>query len=200
MIYESMMNSMVNSWRKLWKNDSLSFYFAQIAPYTYGADTARKSAYLRESQLNAASSIPYAGMAVTMDVGTQRGIHPPDKTSVSKRLLYLALAKTYHKPGIVYSGPVYKSMKKDGDKINIDFNFAENGVTAFGKELVNFEIAGDDHIFYPATAKIINTGVSVQSDKVKEPVAVRYGFKDWVMGDLYNDEGLPASSFRTDDW
>lgn len=200
MIYEKLMNSMVGEWRRLWKNDSLSFYFAEIAPYAYGADTARKSAYLRESQLNAANSIPNAGMAVTMDVGTQRGIHPPDKTTVSKRLLYLALAKTYHRPGIVYSGPVYKSMKKDGDKINIDFNFAENGVTAFGKDLSNFEIAGADRIFYPATAKITNSGVTIQSDKVKEPVAVRYGFKDWVVGDLYNVEGMPASSFRTDDW
>jgi sialate O-acetylesterase len=190
----------VSEWRKKWKNDSLSFYFAQIAPYAYGADTARRSAYLRESQLNAASSISNAGMAVTMDVGTQRGIHPPDKTAVSKRFLYLALAKTYHKPGIVSSGPVYKSMKKEADKINLDFNFAENGLTAFGNELANFEIAGDDKVFYPATAKIINTGISVQSDKVKEPVAVRYGFKDWVLGDLYNNEGLPASSFRTDDW
>jgi sialate O-acetylesterase len=199
-IYEKLMKAMVAGWRKSWKNDSASFYYVQIAPYTYGADTGRKSAYLRESQLNAASSIPDAGMAVAMDVGTQRGIHPPDKTTVSKRLLYLALAKTYHKPGIAFSGPVYKSMKTDGNKINIYFNYAENGITTFGKELSNFEISGADKVFYPATAKITNTGVTVQSDKVQEPVAVRYGFKDWVVGELYNDEGLPASSFRTDDW
>jgi sialate O-acetylesterase len=198
--YERMMQSMVGEWRKLWKNDSLTFYYVQIAPYTYGADTARKSAYLRETQLKASSSIPNAGMAVAMDVGTQRGIHPPDKTTISKRLLYLALAKTYHKQGIVFSGPVYKSMKVDSSRINILFDFAENGLSSFGKELSNFEVAGADKIFYPAIAKITNTGITVQSDKVKEPVAVRYGFKDWVVGDLYNNEGLPASSFRTDDW
>ena len=199
-IYEKMMQSMVGGWRKLWKNDSLSFYYVQIAPYAYGADTARRSAYLRESQLAAASSIPNAGMAVAMDVGTQRGIHPPDKTAISKRLLYLALAKTYHKNGVAFSGPVYKAMKKDADKITIEFTHADNGLTANGKELATFEIAGADHIFYPAIAKIVAGGVTVQSENVKEPVAVRYAFKDWVMGDLYNNEGLPASSFRTDDW
>lgn len=198
--YERMMQSMVGEWRKLWKNDSLTFYYVQIAPYTYGADTARRSAYLRETQLKASSSIPNAGMAVAMDVGTQRGIHPPDKTTISKRLLYLALAKTYHKQGIVFSGPVYKSMKVDSSRINILFDFAENGLSSSGKELSNFEVAGADKIFYPAIAKITNAGITVQSDKVKEPVAVRYGFKDWVVGDLYNSEGLPASSFRTDDW
>lgn len=198
--YERMMQSMVGEWRKLWKNDSLTFYYVQIAPYTYGADTARRSAYLRETQLKASSSIPNAGMAVAMDVGTQRGIHPPDKTTISKRLLYLALAKTYHKQGIVFSGPVYKSMKVDSSRINILFDFAENGLSSFGKELSNFEVAGADKIFYPAIAKITNSGITVQSDRVKEPVAVRYSFKDWVVGDLYNSEGLPASSFRTDDW
>lgn len=199
-IYEKMMQSMVSGWRKMWKNDSLSFYFVQIAPYTYGADTARRSAYQREAQLAAASSIPNAGMAVTMDVGTQRGIHPPDKTAVSKRLLYLALAKTYNKKGVTFSGPVYKSMKKEGDKITVQFSYADVGLTANGKELSTFEIAGADRIFHPATAKIVAGGVMVQSDNVKDPVAVRYAFKDWVMGDLYNNEGLPASSFRTDDW
>ena len=198
--YERMMQSMVGEWRKLWKNDSLSFYYVQIAPYTYGADTARRSAFLRETQLKASMSIANAGMAVAMDVGTQRGIHPPDKTTISKRLLYLALAKTYHKNGIAFSGPVYKSMKVDTSRVNIDFNFAENGLTSFGKDLSNFEVAGADKIFYPATARITNAGVTVQSDRVKEPVAVRYAFKDWVIGDLYNNEGLPASSFRTDDW
>jgi sialate O-acetylesterase len=199
-IYERLMNEMVAGWRKKWNNDTLAFYYVQIAPYTYGADTARQSAYLRETQLKAASSISYAGMAVAMDAGDQRNIHPADKTTLAKRFLYLALAKTYHKPGIIFSGPVYKSMKKAGDVISIDFSFADNGVTSFGKELANFEIAGADRIFYPATAKIINTGVSVQSTNVKDPVAVRYAFKDWVVGDLYNVEGLPASSFRTDDW
>jgi sialate O-acetylesterase len=139
-------------------------------------------------------------MAVAMDVGTPRGIHPPDKTTISKRLLYLALAKTYHKAGITFSGPVYKSMKIDSSRVNIDFSFAENGLTSFGKDLSNFEVAGADKIFYPATAKITNSGLTVQSESVKDPVAVRYAFKDWVIGDLYNNEGLPASSFRTDNW
>ncbi len=199
-IYERLMQSMVGEWRKIWKNDSLSFYYVQIAPYTYGADTGRRSAYLRETQLKASSSIPNAGMAVAMDVGTQRGIHPPDKTTISKRLLYLALAKTYHRNGITFSGPVYKSMKIDSSRVNITFDFAENGLTSFGKDISNFEVAGADKIFYPATVRVTATGITVQSEKVKDPVAVRYGFKDWVVGELYNNEGLPASSFRTDDW
>lgn len=196
--YEEMMVSMVNEWRNLWNRD-LAFYYVQIAPYQY-ADKPLAGALIREAQLKASKRIPNSGMAVTTDIGTANYIHPPDKTTVSKRLALQALANTYGLKGLPFASPVYKSMSTDKNVINITFDHAENGLSSFGKELSVFEIAGDDRVFYPAKAKITGIGVSVQSDKVKQPVAVRYAFKDWVVGDLYNTEGFPASSFRTDNW
>ena len=111
------------------------------------------------------------------------------------------MAKTYNYKGLEYCGPVYKYIKIENNKLNVFFDYAENGLTSFGKELQSFEIAGADKIFYPARA-MINDDKSVQvwNDEVKNPVAVRYAFKEYVKGDLYNNAGLPASSFRTDSW
>ena len=196
--YEQMMGSMVKEWRQLWDRD-MAFYYVQIAPFQY-ADNPLASARLREAQLKASRSIPNSGMAVTMDVGMESFIHPPDKTVVSQRLAFQALSKTYGVKGLAHESPVYKSMSIENDVVNLRFDHAENGLTSFGKILSTFEIAGEDKVFYPASAKLIATGIAVQSDKVKSPVAVHYAFKDWVVGDLYNVEGLPASSFRTDEW
>ena len=144
--------------------------------------------------------IPNSGMAVSIDVGQERFIHPPDKTTISKRLFFWAMANTYGMKGLPHQSPVYKSMKIDKDQITVSFSNAENGLSAFGNDLSAFEIAGEDKVFYPAKAKIIRGGVRVQNDNVKSPVALRYAFKDWVVGDLFNSEGFPASPFRTDDW
>lgn len=197
--YEDMMISMVNEWRALWNRD-LSFYYVQIAPFKY-ADRPLAGALIREAQLKASKRIPNSGMAVTMDIGAENSIHPPDKTTVSKRLALQALANTYGIKGLSYASPEYKSMTIEKGVASISFDHADNGLSSFGKSLSSFEIAGEDKVFYPATAKIIGKGVvTVQSEKVKQPVAVRYAFKDWVIGDLYNIEGFPASSFRTDNW
>lgn len=196
--YEELMVSMVNEWRALWNRD-LAFYYVQIAPFGY-KDRPLAGALVREAQLKASRRITNSGMAVITDIGTENFIHPPDKTTVSKRLALQALANTYSIKGLPYASPVYKSMSVQKDVVNLSFDHAENGLSSFGKPLSAFEIAGEDHIFYPATAKITSNGVSVQSAKVKQPVAVRYAFKDWITGDLYNTEGFPASSFRTDNW
>ena len=200
-IYDKLMVSMVKEWRKLWEMGDWPFYYVQIAPYTYTLkDKQGLAPYLREAQLKAMSEIPNAGMVVTMDVGSERVIHPPDKLPVSKRLAYWALANTYGKKGINYLSPVYKSIKITGDNAYINFNYTPNGLTTFGKELLAFEIAGNDKVFCPAQAKISGNGIIVSSENVKTPVAVRYAFKDWVVGDVYNTEGLPLAPFRTDDW
>ncbi|MDP4275622.1 MAG: sialate O-acetylesterase, partial [Bacteroidota bacterium] len=102
--------------------------------------------------------------------------------------------------GIGYSGPTFKSMTTTGGKIKIEFDHAANGLTAYGKELSCFEVAGNDKTFYPAKASISGSSVILTSEEVKDPVSVRYAFKDFIVGDLYNTEGLPASSFRTDNW
>lgn len=196
--YDQLMEAMVKGWRTAWNIGEWPFYYVQIAPFKY--DKTNQSAFLREAQLKASSLIPNSGMVVSMDVGTENFIHPPDKTAISKRLIYWAMANTYGMKGLAFASPVYQSHKIVKNVITISFSHAENGLSSFGKTLSAFEIAGDDKVFYPATAKITVAGVVVQSEQVKTPIAVRYAFKDWVAGDLFSNEGLPASSFRTDDW
>ena len=112
----------------------------------------------------------------------------------------MALAKTYGKKGFACEGPMLKEMKVEGNLVRLTFDNAPNGLTSFGKELRCFEIAGENKRFLPAQALITNTGITVFSLLVNTPAAVRYAFKDYIIGDLFNTEGLPASSFRTDTW
>ncbi|WP_343702175.1 sialate O-acetylesterase [Chitinophaga sp.] len=196
--YAQQMLSMVSDWRKHWNCGEWPFYYVQIAPYKY--DNDNHSPYLREAQLQALKIIPNSAMAVTADIGKEQSIHPPDKMTVAKRLAYCALARDYGISGLPYQGPVYKSMKVNKDTIDLTFDNAQNGLYAGGKELTLFEVAGEDKVFHPATAQITGAGIRVRSEQVKNPVAVRYAFKDWFTGELFNTEGLPASSFRTDNW
>ena len=135
-----------------------------------------------------------------MDIGEEKYIHPANKQIGGERFAYLALAKTYNIKGIAYSGPVLKEMKIDGPMVKLSFDHAINGLTTFGKKLTHFKIAGKDKRFYPAHATINWQGITLFSAFVPNPVAVRYAFDDFVVGELYNNAGLPASSFRTDDW
>jgi len=200
-LYAKLFPAMVSGWRKLWDTKTtLPFYYVQIAPFG-SKDSTRSGKHIREVQLQSMNNIPDAGMAVTMDVGDETYIHFSDKTTVAKRLFYWALAKTYQYKGVEYCGPIYKNIKITNNKINVFFDYVENGLTSYGKELQNFEIAGTDKIFYPAKAIItIDKTVQVWNDVIKNPVAVRYAFKEFAKGDLYNNGGLPASSFRTDNW
>lgn len=198
-LYKSLFPQMVAAWRKDWNRGTLPFYYVQIAPYHYGGDTSNKGPQrLREVQLNLLKVIPNSGMAVTMDVGTERFIHAPDKITVGKRLAFWALANTYQIKGLPFASPVYKSKQVKNGHIIVYFDHAPLGLTSYGKELTHFEIAGADNVFYPAKVKILFEGLDVWADRVKEPVNVRYAFDEWVVGDLYNVEGFPASSFRTD--
>jgi len=195
--YEQLISEMVKSWRTKWQND-FPFYFVQIAPFEYNNTN---SAFLREAQLKTMLSLDNSGMAVTMDIGECKNIHPGNKKHVGDRLAYWALSKTYNIDGITFSGPVYKQMKVKDSKVILSFDYAENGFSSFGKDLNGFEIAGEDKIFYEAIVKLNkNKTIIVRSDKVSKPVAVRYAFKNCVEGTLFNTEGLPASSFRTDNW
>jgi rhamnogalacturonyl hydrolase YesR len=198
-LYEKMMPSMVQHWRKQWGGKDWAFYYVQLAPYKYPGN-AIEVAYMREAQERAGTQIPQSGMAVCMDAGDSITIHPANKTVVSNRLAYLALGKTYGVEGISYQGPTFKSMKLAADTVKVAFDNAVNGLTTYGDELNGFEIAGDDQNFYPARAWITNDGVYAISDKVKKPVAVRYAFKDYINTHLFNTDGLPVAPFRTDNW
>lgn len=200
-LYQRHLPALVQSWRAKWNNPELPFYYVQIAPYEYNGADSLRSAFLREAQLKALDSISNSGMAVALDAGEKTCIHPADKEIIARRLAYLALNKTYNFKGIYYAGPAYQSHTIKDSKIIIQFKNAENGITSYYKPVTLFEVAGSDKVFYPAEALITKEkGIIVWSDKVKEPVAIRYAFKNWVKGEIYNNEGLPMSSFRTDDW
>ena len=205
-LYVKLFDKMVKEWRTQWRLGEFPFYYAQIAPFDYSqfpqleAKEKYNSAYLRDAQRKAMKIITNSGMAVLMDTGEKDNIHPANKKAAGHRLAYWALGKTYHVQGFAYASPTYHRMEIKDSTIVISFDNAANGITSFGEPLTCFEIAGNDRKFYPATAVLGRKSVTVSSAEVPDPVAVRYAFRDFVKGDLFGTNGLPVSSFRTDDW
>ena len=199
MEYQRLMPGLIENWRALWEIGEFSFYFVQIAPFDYGL-SGLNSAYLREAQLKASTATGNTGMAVIMDIGEKDCIHPSHKETGSKRLALLALEQTYGIKGISGQSPVFKEMKVSEGVVKLTFDHASNGLTSFGKELSCFEVAGANKWFFPAKAFISGSGVTLFSHSVTEPVAVRYAFQSFIIGDLFGTDGLPVSSFRTDNW
>ena len=195
--YRKLFPTMITNWRKDWKQGNFPFYYVQLAPFNYGEE--RPSEELREAQFMTLS-LTNTGMAVTMDIGDPKDIHPKNKLDVGKRLALWALAKDYGKKKLVYSGPLYKSKKIERDKIRLSFNHVGSGLISTGGELTHFTIAGSDKEFVDAKAIIDGKTIVVSSDAVKKPVAARFGWSNAAEPNLFNKEGLPASSFRTDDW
>lgn len=204
--YEKLFPAMVRFWREQSGQGDFPFYYVQIAPYNYGQlptnsrDVKANSAYLRDAQRKSVKTIPNSGMVVVMDIGEEATIHPANKEVGGKRLALMALGKTYGLKGFACTSPSFDSMSVSGGIATLRFSDAPNGLTSFGKPLSQFEIAGADKFWRPAKAAIRGGTVVVSSPDVPNPVAVRYAFKDWVVGDLYSTEGFPVSSFRTDDW
>jgi sialate O-acetylesterase len=197
-LYPALMKTMITSWRNAWNVGDFPFYYVQIAPYTY--EEPYSGALLREAQLKCLS-IPYTGMAVTMDlVDNIRDIHPKNKLDVGKRLAFWSLNKTYWKNDVIYSGPIYSEMQISGKSISLAFSHAESGLKLIKTSENKFTIAGPDHVFYPATVKVSGDKLVVSSAKVKKPAAVRYAFTNTSQATLFNGAGLPAPSFRTDNW
>lgn len=198
-MYQKLLPEMVKDWRKQWNIGDFPFYYVQIAPNKY-IDKSN-SQYLREAQLKALDFIPNSGMAVLSDIGSDATIHPPRKKEVAERLLLLALNKTYGMKDVDCAGPIFKSMTEKEGALFLNFDNAETGIFSTETAISCFEIAGEDKIFYPAKAIIIgHKQIKVSSADVKVPVAVRYGWYNWFVGTLYDNNMLPASSFRTDDW
>lgn len=198
-LYQAGMDAMVNNWREQWDCGKFPFIYVQIAPYSY--DGKKYSAKLREAQLKYVQNSENTGMVSTMDIGSKNYIHPPKKREVGERLSLWAFANVYGIKGISYSGPLYRSLEIKDNKAIVKFDHADSGLSTNGMPFINFEIAGADKQFVSAKAKIIKNGqIIVWSDKVSDPVAVRYCWSDWCEGELFNGMGLPASSFRTDNW
>lgn len=186
---------LIKSWREVWQQGAFPFYYVQIAPWEYGEG---KSQELREAQFKTLK-VKNTGMAVTLDIGDTLNIHPANKTDVGKRLAYWALAKDYGMD-ISYSGPVYNYMETKGNKIHLYFDYTYDGLTSPEQYLSYFQIAGPDSVFTQAKAIIENDQVIVWNKAINNPVAVRYSWGNTTLASLFNSAGLPASSFRTDDW
>jgi sialate O-acetylesterase len=193
--YEKLFPVMIGDWRSQWKEGDFPFYFVQIAPFKYGGDSTRAAA-LRDAQRKTLG-LSNTGMAVTLDIGDTGNIHPANKEEVGRRLALWALSGTYGEKGIVYSGPLYKSMRVRDGAVEVSFTHADGGLTSQGQELSGFEIAGADGRFVRAKAAIHGDKVRVQSDAVAYPVAVRYDWYATAQASLFNGSGLPASSFSS---
>ncbi len=199
--YRTLFPAMIANWRSDWKQGNFPFGFVQIAPYRYKGQNPENYSELCEAQSMTLKSSPNTGMAVTADIGDVGNIHPKNKQEVGRRLALWAMAKVYGNKKLVYSGPIYKSMAVKGTQIKLSFNHLGSGLgTIDGKPLNEFTIAGTDKVFVPAIAAINGNEIVVSSDKVTNPVAVRYAWHDDAQPNLANKEGLPASSFRTDSW
>lgn len=200
MVYHQKMKALINGWRTVFGQGDFPFYFVQIAPYRYGNDDPAQLPRLWEAQA-ATLALPNTGMVVTTDIANLSDIHPRNKQVVGERLALWALAGPYEKPGIVRSGPIYRSMAREGRKIRIAFDHTGSGLASRdGKPLCCFQIAGEDKEFVWAGAVIEENSVVVFCDSVEAPVAVRFGWHKEGCPNLINKEGLPALPFRTDRW
>ena len=190
--YADMFSALIRGWREEWQQGEFPFYYCQIAPYDYGIITEPgknviNSAYLREQQAMVEHRVGNSGMAVLLDAGMKTGIHPGKKKVAGERLARLALVKTYGMKGVTAESPYYTGMEVKNDTVIVSF------------DPYNFQVAGKDRVFYPAKAWIQRSKMLVKSERVPHPVAVRYGFENYVEGDLFGED-LPVSSFRSDDW
>jgi sialate O-acetylesterase len=198
--YQKLLPALIADWRKNWNQGDFPFLYVQLANFMEAKDQPSESgwAQLREAQLKTLS-VPNTAMAVIIDIGEWNDIHPKNKEDVGKRLALAARNLAYGEKDLVYSGPIYQSMKIDGNKIVLSFSNVGSGLVAKGGPPKEFAIAGPDKKFVWANAQIDGDKIIVSSDKVTDPVAVRYAWAENPEGaNLYNKEGLPASPFRTD--
>jgi len=208
--YSERLKLLVEQWRSQFKLGEIPFYFVQIAPYESGDPKGTWNALLQEQQFRASQIIPNSALVCTNDAvypyeGTQ--IHPTQKQKVGHRLAWLALNKTYGMDKIICESPSYKDMQVKGDKVMLHFNNEQGGMSRF-RDIEGFEVAGADRVFHPAKAEHFwqpgggywDECIVVTSPEVKEPVAVRYCFRNWQLGNLGNQGGLPLFPFRTDNW
>jgi len=191
--YRVLFPAMINNWREDFNNKKMPFYFVQISPHR------SQNPEIRDAQLYTLRTVAYTGMVVTTDNGDSLDIHPRNKKLVGERLALWPLKYDYGKKDIVASGPLYKSMKVEGNKIRIAFDNAD-GLVAKDGDLKEFTIAGEDANFVDARAAIEGNTIVVWSDAVTKPSAVRFAWKNVPFPNLYNKADLPASPFRTDSW
>ncbi|MFH1268703.1 MAG: sialate O-acetylesterase [Planctomycetota bacterium] len=199
--YRTLLPTMIECWREDWGQGNFPFLIVQLAPYRKIVDEPVESAWaeLREAQSMTAENVFNTATAVITDVGEEDDIHPKKKQPVGDRLAIAARALAYGEE-IEYSGPIYKSMEVREGKAILSFDHLGGGLVAKGGELTGFTICGEDRKFVNARATIAGDTVVVSSPDVPQPVAVRFGWADFPVVNLWNKADLPASPFRTDDF
>jgi sialate O-acetylesterase len=190
--YAELMPALIADWRARFGRPTFPFFFVQIAPFDYDK-TRTATAELRQAQLETLR-VKETGMVVTMDVGDPKDIHPKNKQEVGRRLSLWALAKCYGRTNLECSGPLFESLRVDGNAIRVRFTHCA-GLTSKGGPPQLFEVAGADGKFYEATAAIDGETVVMSSPQVKEPKEARFAFTDSGAVNLFNGAGLPASPF-----
>ncbi|HEY8667499.1 MAG TPA: sialate O-acetylesterase [Tepidisphaeraceae bacterium] len=224
--YRTLFPTLIKSWRERWGEGDFPFYFVMLESFDIPPGDAAHYDELREAQLLTAKNVPNTGVAVGVDLGEPRSLHPIRKQEFARRLALIAEHNVYGMKDVVYSGPVFKEMKIEGEKAVLSFDHVDGGQGGLVlkdeeqqrprdiplpgqppmgpykplKEVPTWQVAGEDQVFYGAVARIEGETIVVSSPEVKTPVAVRYGFSDNPTMTLYNKADLPAPPFRTDDW
>ena len=197
MMYVEHTKALVEGWRQVWGEGDFPFYYVQIAPFDYHRDP-EITAEFWEAQ-SAAQVVPNSGMVVITDIGDLKDIHPTNKQEVGRRLALWALAKTYGQDKLVYSGPVFKAMTVEGDKLRLSFDHVGGGLASRDGQPLNwFEVIdADEGGFVKAEAKIDGSTLVLSAPDVKHPVAMRFAWSSMAEPNFMNAEGLPAGAFRT---
>jgi sialate O-acetylesterase len=194
-LYPHVMETLIKDWRKLWGEGEFPFFVVQLP----ALQNISNNPLVREGQA-AVLSLPRTGMAVTIDIGDPKDVHPHNKAPLGERLTRMAMANVYGRK-LEYSGPVYESTKISGNAVRLKFSHVGGGLVAKDGPLKWFVVAGADGKFVPAEARIEGDTVVVTSAEVSAPAAVRYAWDNYPEGcNLYNAAGLPAAPFRTDRW
>ena len=198
-LYTKRMEALIAGWRQVWSEGDFPFYYVQIAPYDYGGN-GEKIGEFWEAQAEA-PAIPNTGMAVITDIGNLEDIHPANKQDVGRRLAAWALAKTYGKPDMIHSGPTFKALSIEGDKLRVTFDNVAGGLASRdGKPLTWFEVIdADEGGFVKAEARIEGATVTMSAPEVKHPVAMRFTWNMLAEPNLMNAAGRPAGAFRAGD-
>ena len=189
---------LINDWRNHFADPDLDFFWVQLASFNARNPDGTAWAQLRDAQ-TATLSLPRTGQAPILDVSNVNDIHPRNKLDVGRRLARLALNRTYGLD-VPDQGPTFAGATREADAYRLAFRATDGGLFTPDRELGGFELAGADKVFHPATAKIEGATVLLSTPAVPDPIAVRYAWRNAPAAGLFNQEGLPATPFRTDDW
>ncbi len=199
--YRKLLPALIQDWRAQFAQGDFPFYIVSLPAFMSRRSSPGSDGWaeVREVQADTARTVPHAGLAVTLDAGEADNLHPKDKKTVGERLALVALAEHYGQ-AVVASGPVFSAMEKKSGELRLKFTNIADGLVIRGTELGEFAVAGADHRWHWAKARIVGDTVVVSSPEVPDPVAARYAWQGNPLATLFNTAGLPAIPFRTDDW